>query len=139
MANEAEQVKAARGTTPAGAGAKSLSPEDTVNLEGVEEALRTSWRTPRAVDLFPEEPEAMAPSEEFKLTSEGRRKRIGEIFQIVRKYEAWHDITPRRLCLLYTSYSTSGSAPRTRSLLVMVSVALMPTSAVLKPAAAQMP
>ncbi len=101
MANEAEQVKAARGTTPAGAGAKSLSPEDTVNLEGVEEALRTSWRTPRAVDLFPEEPEAMAPSEEFKLTSEGRRKRIGEIFQIVRKYEAWHDITPRRLrCML---------------------------------------
>ncbi len=82
MANEAEQVKAARGTTPAGAGAKSLSPEDTVNLEGVEEALRTSWRTPRAVDLFPEEPEAMAPSEEFKLTSEGRRKRIGETVEV---------------------------------------------------------
>ena len=43
----------------------------------------------------------MAPSEEFKLTSEGRRKRIGEIFAIVRKYEAWHNVTPRRLrCML---------------------------------------
>ncbi len=38
-----------------------------MNLEGVEEALRTSWRAPRAVDLFPEEPEAMAPSEDFKM------------------------------------------------------------------------
>lgn len=43
----------------------------------------------------------MAPSEEFKLSSEGRRKRIGEILGIVRKYEAWHNITPRRLrCML---------------------------------------
>ncbi|MDO4436852.1 MAG: lipopolysaccharide core heptose(II) kinase RfaY [Coriobacteriaceae bacterium] len=85
----------------AGASAKQpdapLSPEDTVNLEGVEEALRSSWRAPRAVDAFPEEPEAMAPEEEFKLTAAGRRKRIGEIFGIARKYEPWHNLTPRRL------------------------------------------
>lgn len=74
-----------------------LSPEDTVNLEGVEEALRMSWRTPRAVDMVPEEPEAMAPSEEVKLTAGGRRKRIGEIIGIARKYEVWHNLTPRRL------------------------------------------
>lgn len=97
MTNETEQEQVSRGTTASKAASRPLSPEDTVNLEGVEEALRTSWRSPRAVDLFPEEPEAMAPSEEFKLSSEGRRKRIGEIFNIARKYEAWHNITPRRL------------------------------------------
>ena len=97
MTNETEQERVSRGTTASKAASRPLSPEDTVNLEGVEEALRTSWRAPRAVDLFPEEPEAMAPSEEFKLSSEGRRKRIGEIFNIARKYEAWHNITPRRL------------------------------------------
>lgn len=101
MASEVEQERDARGPAATKAAGMPLSPDDTVNLEGVEEALRTSWRPPRAVDLFPEEPEAMAPSEEFKLSSEGRRKRIGEILGIVRKYEAWHNITPRRLrCML---------------------------------------
>lgn len=43
----------------------------------------------------------MAPSEEVKLTSRGRRQRIAEILSIVRKYEAWHNLTPRRLrCML---------------------------------------
>lgn len=56
-----------------------------------------SWRAPRAVDMVPEEPEAMAPSEEVKLTAGGRRKRIAEIVGIVRKYEAWHNLSPRRL------------------------------------------
>lgn len=56
-----------------------------------------SWRAPRAVDMVPEEPEAMAPSEEVKLTAGGRRKRIAEIVGIVRKYEAWHNPSPRRL------------------------------------------
>ena len=56
-----------------------------------------SWRTPRAVDMVPEEPEAMAPSEEVKLTAGGRRKRIAEIVGIVRKYEVWHNLSPRRL------------------------------------------
>ena len=101
MASEVEQERDARGPAATKAAGMPLSPDDTVNLEGVEEALRTSWHAPRAVDLFPEEPEAMAPSEEFKLSSEGRRKRIGEILGIVRKYEAWHNITPRRLrCML---------------------------------------
>lgn len=101
MASEVEQERDARGPAATKAAGIPLRPDDTVNLEGVEEALRASWRTPRAVDLFPEEPEAMAPSEEFKLSSEGRRKRIGEILGIVRKYEAWHNITPRRLrCML---------------------------------------
>lgn len=101
MASEVEQERDARGPAATKAAGMPLSPDDTVNLEGVEEALRTSWRALRAVDLFPEEPEAMAPSEEFKLSSEGRRKRIGEILGIVRKYEAWHNITPRRLrCML---------------------------------------
>lgn len=99
MIIDAEDKRAATPSAHDGANAarKPLSPEDTVNLEGVEEALRSSWRMPRAVDVFPEEPEAMAPSEEVKLTSRGRRQRIAEILSIVRKYEAWHNLTPRRL------------------------------------------
>ncbi len=133
MIIDAEDKRAATSSAHDGANAarKPLSPEDTVNLEGVEEALRSSWRMPRAVDVFPEEPEAMAPSEEVKLTSRGRRQRIArmpravdvfpeepeamapseevkltsrgrrqriaEILSIVRKYEAWHNLTPRRL------------------------------------------
>lgn len=99
MIIDAEDKRASTSSAHDGANAarKPLSPEDTVNLEGVEEALRSSWRMPRAVDVFPEEPEAMAPSEEVKLTSRGRRQRIAEILSIVRKYEAWHNLTPRRL------------------------------------------
>ncbi len=77
---------------------RPLSPEDTVNLEGVEEELQNLWRrNNRVADVFPEEPEVMAPSEQFQLTSAGRIRRIGEILRVVQKYEAWHDLTPRRL------------------------------------------
>ena len=77
---------------------RPLSPEDTVNLEGVEEELQNLWRrNNRVADVFPEEPEVMAPSEQFQLTSAGRVKRIGEIMRVVQKYKAWHDLTPRRL------------------------------------------
>ena len=54
MASEVEQERDARGPAATKAAGMPLSPDDTVNLEGVEEALRTSWRAPRAVDLFPE-------------------------------------------------------------------------------------
>lgn len=77
---------------------RPMSPDDTVNLEGVEEELQNLWRrNNRVADVFPPEPEAMAPSEEIQLTAAGRRRRIGEIFTIARRYEVWHDLTPRRL------------------------------------------
>ncbi len=103
MIIDAEDKRASTSSAHDGANAarKPLSPEDTVNLEGVEEALRSSWRMPSAVDVFPEEPEAIAPSEEVKLSSRGRRQRLAEILSIVRKYEAWHNLPPRRLrCML---------------------------------------
>ena len=53
MASEVEQERDARGPAATKAAGMPLSPDDTVNREGVEEALRTSWRAPRAVDLFP--------------------------------------------------------------------------------------
>lgn len=89
----------ADGSNKRDAGARRpLSPDETVNLEGVEEELQNLWRrNSRVTDVFPEEPEVMAPSEQFQLTSAGRVKRIGEIVRVVRKYEAWHDLTPRRL------------------------------------------
>lgn len=79
-----------------------LDPDDTLVFANEEEmAARGFHRRPRAVDAFPEEPEVMAPAEEYQLTPKGRRKRIAEIFALVRKYEAWHDLTPVRLrCLL---------------------------------------
>lgn len=89
----------AAGANNQNAGAqRPMSPDDTVNLEGVEEELQNLWRrNNRVADVFPPEPEAMAPSEEIQLTAAGRRRRIGEIFTIARRYEVWHDLTPRRL------------------------------------------
>lgn len=79
-----------------------LDPEDTLVFATEEELIaRGLHRRPRAVDEIPDEPEVMAPTEEFQLTAKGRRRRIAEIFGLVRKYEVWHDITPKRLrCLL---------------------------------------
>lgn len=55
----------------------------------------------RAVDAVPEEPAAMAPSEEYKLTLAGKRDRIVEIFGVLRKYHVTHGLTPVRLrCML---------------------------------------
>lgn len=79
-----------------------LDPDDTIVFADEEQmAARGFHRCPRAVDDVPEGPEVMAPSEEFQLTAKGRRRRMGEIFTLVRKYEVWNDITPVRLrCLL---------------------------------------
>lgn len=77
---------------------RPLSPEETVNLEGVEEELQRLWsRRSRVADAFPEEPEVMAPSEEIQLSAAGRRRRVAEIVKIAYKYEVWHNLTPRRL------------------------------------------
>lgn len=81
----------------------SMYSDDTEGNRGVSgdyaDAPRTAGphRREKAVDAFPNEPEAMAPTEEFQLTARGRRKRIGEIFGIMRTYRVWNDITPVRL------------------------------------------
>ncbi len=75
-----------------------LDPDDTLVFDNEEELIAHGLhRRPRAKDVVPDEPEVMAPTEEYQLTAKGRRKRIAEIFAIVRKYEAWHDLTPVRL------------------------------------------
>lgn len=61
-------------------------------------APRANYRRERAVDEVPVEPEVMADSEKYQLTLTGRRRRIAQIFNIVRKYEIWRrDLTPVRL------------------------------------------
>ena len=57
----------------------------------------SAWHREHAVDAFPREPEAMADTERFQLSFAGRRKRVAEIFRLLRKYEVWNDITPARL------------------------------------------
>lgn len=75
-----------------------LDPDDTLVFDNEEELIAHGLhRRVRAKDFVPDEPEVMAPAEEHQLTAKGRRKRIAEIFDIVRKYEAWHDLTPVRL------------------------------------------
>lgn len=75
-----------------------LDPDDTLVFDNEEELIAHGLhRRPRAKDVVPDEPEVMAPTEEYQLTAKGRRKRIAEIFAIVRKYVAWHDLTPVRL------------------------------------------
>ncbi len=58
---------------------------------------RATSRRERAVDEVPVEPEVMADSEKYQLTIMGKRRRIAQIFNIVRRYEVWRAITPVRL------------------------------------------
>ncbi len=51
----------------------------------------------RAVDEVADEPSAMADTEKYQLSFTGRRRRIGEILRIARKYEVWNNLTPVKL------------------------------------------
>ena len=82
-----------------------LEPETTettpVADEGVFPHGLHPHRRERAKDAFPDEPSTMADAEKYQLSAAGRRRRITEIFRIVRKYEVWNNITPVKLrCLL---------------------------------------
>ena len=81
---------------------RDFSPYVTSAEQEAAEARATARRHhPRAVDAFPQEPEAMAPAEQYQLTPIGRRRRIMEIFRALRTYRVWDDITPVRLrCML---------------------------------------
>lgn len=75
--------------------------EEEAFAEEVEASLTGAHKRPRAVDAFPEEPEAMAPADRFKLTPMGRRQRVRQMVSLVRKYRVWDNLTPVRLrCLL---------------------------------------
>lgn len=70
-------------------------------MEEMEAQASDGKHQPRAADIFPQEPEVMAPAEEYKLSAAGRRQRIAEIIRLVRKYQAWSNLTPVRLrCLI---------------------------------------
>ena len=57
-------------------------------MEEMEVQARDGKRHSRAADVFPQEPEVMAPTEEYQLSAAGRRQRIAEIIRLVRKYQA---------------------------------------------------
>lgn len=70
-------------------------------MEEMEAQTRDGKRHSRAADVFPQEPEVMAPTEEYQLSAAGRRQRIAEIIRLVRKYQVWNNLTPVRLrCLI---------------------------------------
>ena len=70
-------------------------------MEEMEVQARDGKRRSRAADVFPQEPEVMAPTEEYQLSAAGRRQRIAEIIRLVRKYQVWNNLTPVRLrCLI---------------------------------------
>lgn len=70
-------------------------------MEEMEARTRDGKRHSRAADVFPQEPEIMAPTEEYQLSAAGRRQRIAEIIRLVRKYQVWNNLTPVRLrCLI---------------------------------------
>lgn len=72
-----------------------------VVMEEMEAQTRDGKRHSRAADVFPQEPEVMAPTEEYQLSAAGRRQRIAEIIRLVRKYQVWNNLTPVRLrCLI---------------------------------------
>ena len=51
----------------------------------------------RAVDSVPDEPDVMAPAEKYQLTLAGKRQRVTDIFNVLRKYDVMHGVTPVRL------------------------------------------
>ena len=71
--------------------------DEAAVVDEVDAAVSGARKKPRAVDMVPEEPEAMAPDEEYQLTPAGRRERIGQIVRLVKKYRVWDNLTPVRL------------------------------------------
>ena len=71
--------------------------DETAVVDEVEAAVSGARKKPRAVDMVPEEPDAMAPDEEYQLTPAGRRERIGQIVRLIKKYRVWDNLTPVRL------------------------------------------
>ena len=71
--------------------------DEAAVVDEVDAAVSGSRKKPRAVDMVPEEPDAMAPDEEYQLTPAGRRERIGQIVRLVKKYRVWDNLTPVRL------------------------------------------
>ena len=71
--------------------------DEAAVVDEVEAAVSGARKKPRAVDMVPEEPDAMAPDEEYQLTPAGRRERIGQIVRLIKKYRVWDNLTPVRL------------------------------------------
>lgn len=71
--------------------------DEAAVVDEVDAVVSGARKKPRAVDMVPEEPDAMAPDEEYQLTPAGRRERIGQIVRLVKKYRVWDNLTPVRL------------------------------------------
>ena len=71
--------------------------DEAAVVDEVDAAVSGARKKPRAVDMVPEEPDAMAPDEEYQLTPAGRRERIGRLYAWSKKYRVWDNLTPVRL------------------------------------------
>ena len=71
--------------------------DEAAVVDEVDAAVSGARKKPRAVDMVPEEPDAMAPDEEYQLTPAGRRERICQIVRLIKKYLVWDNLTPVRL------------------------------------------
>ena len=71
--------------------------DETAVIDEIDAAVSGGHHRPRAVDMVPDEPDAMAPDEEYQLTPAGRRERIAQMIRLARKYRVWDSITPVRL------------------------------------------
>ena len=71
--------------------------DEAAVVDEVDAVVSGARKKPRAVDMVPEEPDAMAPDEEYQLTPAGRRERIGQIVRLIKKYRVWDNLTPVRL------------------------------------------
>ena len=63
--------------------------DEAAVVDEVDAAVSGARKKPRAVDMVPEEPDAMAPDEEYQLTPAGRRERIGQIVRLVKSHRVW--------------------------------------------------
>lgn len=70
---------------PLGDEAAVVDEVDAARLGRSQEAARRRYGA--------EEPDAMAPDEEYQLTPAGRRERIGQIVRLVKKYRVWDNLT----------------------------------------------
>lgn len=82
--------------------------DEAAVVDEVDAAVSGARKKPRAVDMVPEEPEAMAPDEEYQLTPAGRRERIGQIVRLVKSTAC--GITSRR----FVAPPARGTRPHVR-------------------------
>ncbi len=76
---------------------RSDQPYSSYGADDAAPADEHAFHHERAVDSVPDEPDVMAPAEKYQLTLAGKRQRVTDIFNVLRKYDVMHGVTPVRL------------------------------------------